>query len=43
MLTSSVEMLELPNLGQMTILSIKFEPRNKTLLVISWGETTIDT
>ena len=36
MITSLIEMLELPNFGHMTASKIQFESRDKTLLVTSW-------
>ena len=39
MITSLVEMLELPNVGHMTISTTQFESRDKVLLVTSWAET----
>ena len=39
MITSVIEMLELPNFGHMTTSTIQFEPRDKILLVTSWTET----
>ena len=39
MITSLVEMLELPNFGHMIMSTIQFESREKTFLVTSWTET----
>ena len=36
MITSLIEMLELPNFGHMTTSATEFESRNKILLVTSW-------
>ena len=38
MITSLIEMLELPNLGHMTTFTIQFESRNTILLMKSWTE-----
>ena len=38
MITSLTEMLELPNFGYMTIFTLQFESRDKTLFVTSWSE-----
>ena len=38
MITSLLEMLELPNFGHMTPSTIPFEPHDKILLVTSWTE-----
>ena len=40
MIISLIEMIELPNSGYMITSTIKFEPRDKTLLVTSWTEIT---
>ena len=39
MITSFIEMLELPNFGHMITSTIQFESRDKILLMISWTET----
>ena len=38
MITSLIEVLDLPNFGHMTTSKIQFEARDKTLLVIPWAE-----
>ena len=38
MLTSLIEMFELPNFGHMTISTIKFESPDNILLATSWRE-----
>ena len=38
MITSLIEMLELPIFGHMSTTSIEFEPSDKILLVTSWTE-----
>ena len=39
MITSLIELLELPNFGHMTISTIKFKSCDKILLMTSWTET----
>ena len=36
MITSLIEMLELPNFGHITALTTQLESRNKILFVTSW-------
>ena len=38
MITSLIEIIDLTNLGDMTSSTIKFESRDKILLVTSWAE-----
>ena len=38
MITSVIEMLQLPNFDRMTTCTIKFDSRDKILLVMSWTE-----
>ena len=38
MITTFIEMLELPNFDHMTTFTIKFELRDKILLLTSWTE-----
>ena len=38
MITSFLEMLQLPNFGQITISTIQFESRDKILLLTSWAQ-----
>ena len=38
MVTSVIEMLELPNFSHVIISTIQFESSDKTLLVTSWKE-----
>ena len=38
MITSLIEMLELPDFGHMNTSTIQFESRDKILLVASWTE-----
>ena len=38
MITSLIEMQELPNFGHMTKFTISFDSRDKMLLVTSWAE-----
>ena len=38
MITSLIEILELPNFGHMTISTTQFESRDKILFVTSWSE-----
>ena len=40
MITSVIEMLELPNFDRMTTCTIKFDSRDEILLVMSWREIT---
>ena len=39
MITTLIEMLELPNFSHMATSTIQIEPRNKILLVTPWTET----
>ena len=39
MITSHIEMVELPNFGHMTTSTIQSELRDKILLMTSWVET----
>ena len=39
MVTSLTKFLELPNFENMTIFTIQFETRYKTLLVMSWTKS----
>ena len=41
MITSLIEMLELPNFDHMTTSTIKFKSRDKNLLVTSWTEVMV--
>ena len=38
MITSLIEMLELPNFGHMATSTVSIESRNKILLATSWTE-----
>ena len=39
MITSVIEMLELPNFGHMTTSTIQFGPRDKILFMTTWTDT----
>ena len=39
MITSPIEMVELPNFGHMTTFTTQSEPRDKILLITSWVGT----
>ena len=39
MITSLIEILQLPRFGHMNISTIQFESRDKILLIIPWAKT----